>query len=187
MKTKRLLPILFRLIAFQVIIVFASFLWVNSVFADYVLPYPSYMPGNKAYKITRLVDTIKQYWYFGNIAQIKYHMALSDKYLVEAKTLFEYNQYLLAMDALQRSSIQFSQIYPHLAAAKKEGKDISIFESMLRSEAEKHMEVLRILMDSIPQEFTWTPEKSASVELNIRQELEKSLQIRQSVSATEYL
>jgi len=167
---------------FTLIMVSTSFLWVNSVFADYVLPYPSFMPGNKVYKISRLIDTLKQYWNFGNIAQIKYHMALSDKYLVEAKTLFEYNQYLLAVDALHRSNIQFSLIPAHITAAKQEGKDITVFETMVRSEAEKHTEVLRTLLDSMPQNFTWIPEKSTPVNLDIRTELENSLQIRQSAS-----
>lgn len=185
MKTKRNLHMLPRVIVFFVILTSTFFLWVNSVSAVYVLPYPSYMPGNKVYKISRLVDTIKQYWCFGNIAQIKYHMALSDKYLVEAKTLFEYNQYLLAVDALHRSNIQFSLIPAHIAAAKQEGKDTSIFEVMVGNEAEKHIEVLHSLLDSMPRNFTWVPEKSASVDLDIRTELENSLEIRQSISKTE--
>ncbi len=185
MKTERILRIFSRYIMFTLIMVSTSFLWASSVFADYVLPYPSFMPGNKVYKISRLVDTLKQYWNFGNIAQIKYHMALSDKYLVEAKTLFEYNQYLLAVDALHRSNIQFSLIPAHIAAAKQEGKDTSIFEVMVGNEAEKHIEVLHSLLDSMPRNFTWVPEKSASVDLDIRTELENSLEIRQSISKTE--
>lgn len=175
MKTKRNLHMFPRVIVFLVILTSTIFLWVNSVFADYVLPYPSYMPGNKVYKILRLVDTIKQYWHFGNIAQIKYHMALSDKYLVEAKTLFEYNQYLLAMDALQRSSIQFSQIPAHIAAAKKEGKDVLVFESKFHNEAEKHSEVLNNLMQTTPETFVWKPEKDQERVLFIHTEIQKAI------------
>lgn len=105
-----------------VLIIFICFLTVPSVRADYVLPYPSVMPGNKLYRITRIVDQLKKYWYFGNIAQIKYHLGLSDKYLVEAKTLFEYKQYLLATDALKRSSDQFSQIHQYVIKAEAGGR-----------------------------------------------------------------
>lgn len=177
MKTERILRIFSRYIMFTLIMVSTSFLWASSVFADYVLPYPSFMPGNKVYKISRLVDTLKQYWNFGNIAQIKYHMALSDKYLVEAKTLFEYNQYLLAVDALHRSNIQFSLIPAHIAAAKQEGKDITVFETMVRDEAAKHKQVLNNLILTTPETFIWKPEKDQETTLSIRAEIQKAITV----------
>src|SRR5450759_4493421 len=91
------------------------------VYADYVLPYPSYMPGSSLYKVSRVVDRLKFYWSWGNIAQIKYHLALSDKYLVEASTLMEYKQYLLGVDALRRSDAEFTKLPVYVAGAKKEG------------------------------------------------------------------
>ena len=77
---------------------------------DYVLPYPSYMPGNPMYKIRQILERAQEYWYFGDMAKVKYHLKMADKYLVEAKTLFEYKQYLLAVDALQRSNQQFQPL-----------------------------------------------------------------------------
>src|SRR5450759_5012191 len=94
-------------------IVFFSFLLSlvfshsSLVYADYVLPYPSYMPGSSLYKVSRVVDLLKFYWSWGNIAQIKYHLALSDKYLIEAKTLMEYKQFLLGTDDLRRYDKEF--------------------------------------------------------------------------------
>jgi len=82
--------------------------------AEYVLPYPSAMPGNKLYRIMRIIDELKKPLYFGSITRYKYHLSLADKYLVEAKTLFEYKQYLLAVDALERSDREFQEATPLL-------------------------------------------------------------------------
>jgi len=80
------------------------------IHAEYVLPYPSYMPGNKIYRVSRVVDKIKKYWYFGNIAQIKYHLALADKYLVEAKTLMEYDQLQMPDKDIKKSSLSLHKV-----------------------------------------------------------------------------
>ena len=145
-------------------LLFVSLLFiVRSVHAEYVLPYPSYMPGNKLYNLTRMIDKIENYWYFGPIAQTKYHLKLSDKYLVEAKTLFEYEQYLLAVDALSRSDSQFSA----LSASK-----------IVREAAQKHREVLEALLSAVPSEFIWAPEKTAPTTLDIKGLLLRALTLR---------
>ena len=69
---------------------------------DYVLPYPGAMPGNRLYTISKIVDYIQSWWSFGNLSQFTYQLSMADKKLVEAKTLFEYKQYLLASDGLAR-------------------------------------------------------------------------------------
>ena len=75
--------------------------------ASYVLPYPSAMPGSKFYKLHQLFEKFEKYWYFGNFSNFHYNLKYSDKYLVEAKTLFEYKQYLLAYQALKKSNSFF--------------------------------------------------------------------------------
>jgi len=134
------------------------------VYAEYVLPYPSFMPGNKIYAITRIVDKLKNYWYFGEIAQQKYHLGLGDKYLVEAKTLFEYKQYLLAADALSRSDKEFSLLQKTPLAVEA---------------AKKHVEVLESLKSTTPQEFTWSPEKVAASTLHLGSMIQSSITIRE--------
>lgn len=139
------------------------FLIYTPVFASYVLPYPSYMPGHTLYRISRTVDELKRWWYWGKIASAKYHLALSDKYLVEAKTLFEYKQYLLALDALARSDYQFSQITP----------------SPVPGDARNaHREVLIELAGKLPSSFEWQDEHKAPMHLNIAGALTHSLQVR---------
>jgi hypothetical protein len=147
------------------------------VYASYVLPYPSYMPGNKLYKITRIVDQLKKYWYFGNIAQIKYHLGLSDKYLVESKTLFEYKQYLLAVDALKRSSSQFSQIQTYVVNADKEGIDMKVFKETIASASVVHQNILEQLIQITPQEYEWKPEKMNSEQLQLHNDLQNAINV----------
>ncbi len=154
---------------------------VVSVQAEYMLPYPSYMPGNKIYKISRIIDSVKAYWYFGDIAQVKYHLMLSDKYLVEAKTLFEYKQYLLASDALKRSYDQFSSIPESLYTAKAKNIDTSAFETLLVDSASKHIEVLNGISSQVPEQFVWTPEKDEATNLDLKQYIETSKLLRSEV------
>lgn len=170
-----------KLFIFIFICVLVGF--TSEVHAEYVLPYPSVMPGNKMYKITRVIDKLKNFWYFGNIAQIKYHLGLSDKYLVEAKTLMEYKQYLLASDALQRSDSEFSGIVRSLRRAKAEKKDIIVLQKNIKEAAGKHAEVLSALLLLVPPEFMWTPEKGTPTELKLNYLITGSVNIRASVSA----
>lgn len=168
-------------------IVLSFFLFVSiicfarPVFAEYVLPYPSYMPGNKMYRVSRIIDTLKNYWYWGTIAQIKYHLGLSDKYLVEAKTLFEYKQYLLASDALKRSDAALDGILPLVDKGYGEGKDMSQFEKTLVEAMQVHVEKLTAMSEQLPAEFLWTPEKKDATNISIEQLLRASIVLRQRI------
>ena len=156
--------------------------FVHPVYAAYTLPYPSYMPGNKLYKVSRAIDTLKKYWYFGNIAQVKYHISLSDKYLVESKTLFEYGQYLLAVDALNRSNNEFLAIPGHISGASHEGKDVRNVSETVQSASMKHTEVLTNINTFVPKSFLWVPEKSTSTELDLEHLILSALRIRKSTT-----
>ena len=119
---KRLIFLLILFVAFP-----------SSVFADYTLPYPSYMPGNKLYKASRLFDELQKYWHWGNIASVKYRLKIADKYLVEAKVLFEYKQYVLALDALERSDMHIKSLLELAiltkSPARKVWRRVSLFHA----------------------------------------------------------
>lgn len=154
---------------------------LSVVRADYVLPYPSYMPGNTLYRISRITDRLKSYWYWGNIAQIKYHLGLSDKYLVEAKTLFEYKQYLLAADALSRSDKELTNIPGLLQRGAKEGKDMTQLGETVREAMSVHMTVINTLKNQLPKEFIWRPEKASETTIRIDEILTSSYEIRRGL------
>jgi hypothetical protein len=167
---------------FIYILLTLSFLLLKTpIYADYVLPYPSFMPGNKMYKVMRILDQVKKYWYWGNIAQIKYHMELSDKYLVEAKTLMEYNQYLLATDALIRSDKEFMQLPQYVQGAKNEHVEIDRYKQLITEASQKHKDVLSALLLLVPREFTWSPEKVKATDLKLHDMLNTSIKLRSSV------
>lgn len=152
------------------------------VFSEYVLPYPSAMPGNKVYKISRIADQLKKYWSFGSIAKTKYVMNMSDKYLVEAKTLFEYKQYLLAFDALNRSDNEIIKLPDLIGRGISEKKNMSIVVSTIKEQMNVHERLLAKLQTEMPLEFTWRPEKVSPTELSIYDRLMKSIKLRQDIS-----
>lgn len=164
--------LLISLFVFLFLTIFSS-----SVFASsYVLPYPSNMPGSTFYKPRRVLERILEVWYFGSFGQFVYNLKLADKYLVEAKTLFEYNQYLLGFEALKKSDLYFSKTLIYLEKAKKEGKDISLNRDILSSAAKKHIEVLKAM--NVPDTFFWQPEKLPSSVLNLKSAIDSSEAIR---------
>ena len=150
------------------------------VFADsqYVLPYPSSMPGSFLYKLRVITEPLFKLWYFGDLARFKYDLKQSDKYLVEAKTLFEYKQYLLAVDSLKKSDNYFEAAKKDLKIAEKR-KNIQEQELILKEASLKHIEIIEWLRQNTPETFFWRPEKTVPTNLNIWRNLDASIKIRE--------
>lgn len=161
-----------------VILLLALFTPPSLAQSSYTLPYPSFMPGSKLYVAHQVWEKIMQYWYFGNFAQFTYNLKTSDKYLVEAKTLFEYRQYLLAYQALKKSDVFFIETKKKLAQAQKENKNIVQKSNLLREASIKHREILQELKRNVPESLTWRPEKSPPTELNLGKTIEESIKKR---------
>lgn len=149
--------------------------------SNYVLPYPSAMPGSIIYKLNLIQDELFRFWYFGDFGQFKYNLSQSDKYLVEAKTLFDYRQYLLAYQALIKSDNYFKKIKPAILSADRNGKNVGDKEKFLERAAEKHIEELSKLKRNLPQAFEWRPEKEQPQTLNLQKAFENSIRVRQEV------
>jgi hypothetical protein len=163
----------------KILFIVLSFLFIiQSVRAEYILPYPGPMPGNKLYTIAQIIDKLQFYWYWGNIARANYFMELSDKYLVEAKTLFEYKQYLLGTDALQRSDNAWQKIQQYLDNAEAEGKDIEYLRIKHKEQSLVHARIIEGLIIQLPDSFRWTSEKEHEIELQLKALLKKSKELR---------
>lgn len=147
---------------------------------QYVLPYPSFMPGSTLYTFHLAWEKIGKFWYFGNFSQFVYNLKLADKYLVEAKTLFEYKQYLLAHKALKKSDGYFVVAYRYLGKAKQEGKNISQKEETLKEASLKHVEILEQIKKNVPEQFVWTPEKDKQTQLFLWKQIGEAIEVRKS-------
>mgnify|MGYP001608848777 CR=1 FL=1 len=157
------------------------FLLPKIVFAQssYVLPYPSSMPGSLAYKFHLIYGTLSKYWYFGDFGQFDYNLKMTDKYLVEAKTLFEYKQFLLGYNALQKSDSYFVKILPKIIEAQKKGKNVIKKKEVLKKASEEHIEVLEEIGSNVPCTFLWEDEKVPPIELNLGEAIAKSINLRE--------
>ncbi len=148
--------------------------------SSYVLPYPSAMPGSIFYRVNLVKDELYKHWYFGDFGKFKYNLKMSDKYLVESKTLFEYKQYLLGYQALLRSDNYFSKIKPALKSSEKNGKNTSEKIGVLKEAVRKHVEELKKVRLIVPEKFQWVPEKDDSTNLILWQAIDHSLELRTS-------
>lgn len=171
-----------KFFAFAIAIYLLIAVFPRDVFAQssYVLPYPSSMPGSIFYKPRIVWEKVMNYWHFGNFGQFEYNLKQSDKYLVEAKTLFEYKQFLLAYNALIKSDRYFMQSPLYLELARKENKNIKDKKNIFRGAALKHIEILYRLKNEVPKTFEWKPEKSSPTTLNLFEAISKSIEIREN-------
>src|SRR3989344_915961 len=170
--------------SFLIICLFAVFIFFASQsFAEssYVLPYPSAMPGSVLYKFGLVREALMKYWYFGDFGEFNYNLSQSDKYLVEVKTLFDYKQYLLGYQALFTSNGYFEKIKPNLVSAEKHGKNVSNKMNLLKEAARKHIEELAKLKETVPENFSWQPEKQKSTNLHLWESIDRSIGIREEI------
>lgn len=142
------------------------------------MPYPSVMPGSIFYKLNLIQEELLRLWYFGDFGQFKYNLSQSDKYLVEAKTLFDYRQYLLAHQALQKSDSYFKKIEPAILSAKRNDRNTIDKEKLLKEAAEKHIEELAKLKQNLPPTFEWKPERERPQILNLHEAFDSSIKAR---------
>ena len=149
--------------------------------SGYVLPYPSFMPGSKFYRFHQVWEKIQCYWHWGNLGKFKYNLRLSDKYLVESKTLFEYSQHALAVQALGKSNHYFQQTFLFLIKAKEEGKDTNQKRIILVEASEKHKEVLDRLLTELPKVIVWQEEKQTAQRLPVEELLIEAKVIREKI------
>jgi hypothetical protein len=136
------------------------------------------MPGNKVYKLNLIKEKLEKYFYFGNFSEFSYNLKYSDKYLVEAKTLFEYKQFLLGESALKKSDNYFKNLQLNLDKAKSERKNISQKKEILKEASLKHIEVLNELKKEVPEKFNWQPEKVSPTFINLWTDIEVSISER---------
>ncbi len=167
------LALLFML--FFVYLICAPQVWAS----EYVLPYPGIMPGHKLYRLEQAIDYLNQYWSFGNFSHHQYELKLADKKLIEAKTLFEYKQYLLAVKALSESNKHFLEASLYLRKAGDEGKDITVKMANLTAAAEKHVQILQELGEKQPEEFLWQPEEGTATHLFLRAAIMEAIKGRE--------
>ena len=146
---------------------------------NYTLPYPPLMPGSIFYKIRIVEEKLGKVWNFGSFAQFQYNLSLSDRYLVQARTLIEYQQYLLASEALMKSDTYFQKTLPNLSQAITEKKNILDEKELLRHAAQKHIDVITMLKTETPKTFNWQPENSNATNISFVKMFETSIKIRQ--------
>lgn len=158
-----------------------SYLSLDVVYAEssYVLPYPSYMPGSSFYKVHILFEKLSSYWYFGAYGGFKYSLRLSDKYLVEAKTLLEYKQYLLAHKALKKSDYYFGKISQSLMKTQKKDRNITQKQNLFKEAVLRHIEVLQAIKTQIPDNIVWRPEKENPTIIDLGSAINNSIKERE--------
>lgn len=140
------------------------------------------MPGSHFYILSQVIEYLENWWSFGNLSQFTYHLSLADKKLIEAKTLFEYKQYLLASNAIPKYEDHLTRAKTALEKAKKEGKDISQKKALFIAAIAKHKEVLEKIDIDTPPVFIWQPERVNPIPIKIHNLLLKAIELGKTYS-----
>ena len=164
-----------RLLLVSLLSLFYLFPKIASAESPYVLPYPGIMPGNRLYIVKEIKNFLDKFWYFGDISQFKYNLSLSDEYLVESKTLFEYKQYVLALKSLEKSSKYYVNADKYIERALENGKDTTDIDNLYKNAGEKHGELLVKLKNEIPESFFWEAENEEGKNLLLHKEIERAI------------
>lgn len=128
-----------------------------------------------------MIDAVKKYWHWGSLASYRYELGQSDKALVEAKTLFEYGQYVLALDALARSDDALQSVPVLLRRATREGKNVERYTREVVNAMDAHNLLLAKIIVNTPEEFVWSPEKRDPQTLYIHTRLTESQRKRREI------
>jgi hypothetical protein len=137
------------------------------------------MPGNKLYVARQFLEQVQEFWYFGDMSKVKYHIKMADKYLVEAKTLFEYKQIKLGEVSLSISNDHFAKAVLYERDVAYEKKDKGEQEELLKNSGHKHSEIINLLMKDLPEKINWQEEKKDSETIWVHMILKQALIIRQ--------
>ncbi len=168
----------FKVLLFVLLFFFLSTFKAFAESSTYVLPYPSFMPGSMFYRSHLLWEVISKYFYFGSLGQFKYNLGESDKYIVEAKTLYEYGQFMYASNSLNKSNEFFKNSLDSLNNAQKENKDVSLQRELLKGAALKHIEVLKKTESFLPEVVVWSPEKVKPTTIYIKRSIDEAILVR---------
>lgn len=122
-----------------------------------------------------------QYWAYGDFGQFSYNLQASDKYLVEANTLFAYNQYVLALDALEKSNSFYTKVKPALVSARIHHKDIQAKSDLLKQAAKAHITVLTHLEKELPSTFVWEEENQKPQILPLHSDIQDAIHLREAL------
>lgn len=123
-------------------------------------------------------ENLSKYWHFGDYGRFNYYLNLSDKYLVEARTLFEYKQYLLGVNAMNMSNKYFKDASIVIKKTRKNGVEEKL--SLLKSAGDKHIEGLEKMSNEVPEIFDWSPEKSTPRKLKLKEIISNSINLRKT-------
>ena len=106
---------------------------------------------------------------------------MSDKHLVEAKTLFEYKQYALGVRALEKSNSEVVQISPLLSRLIEEKKSNPEIIENVDEEMRSHVGVLARMFSETPDSIEWTEERQAPRVINLNDFHTIAIQLRQEL------
>jgi hypothetical protein len=148
--------------------------------ADYNLPVKPILPGHPLYRISRNLDRVRSWFLWGDIAKATYRLTLADKYLAEAKTLFELKQFPFAVDALERSNLEFERIPGFLENDVRDGRDIGAMRDKVKASSRAHVTILDALEPMVPEVYVWTEDDGEPIQLEIREQILLSVGIRKS-------
>lgn len=151
---------------------------VKALASEYTFPYPGIMPGNKLYKLVLYKEKFDQIFYFGDLAQYKLNQKLSDKYLIEAKTLFEYRQYSLAVNSLSKSNEYFKKAKVSLNKANKKLKSTREKEENLKNAVYAHNSLLEKIISWVPKQYDWVDESGNILTLYLHKDISNAMSIR---------
>ena len=128
---------------------------------DYYLPYPGILPDHPLYWLKMIRDRIQLWLVTGDLAKAEKYLLYADKRLGAGWALVDGNKVDLGIATLTKAEKYLEKAI--LTAAKLgKGKEL-IFKSRLEKATMKHQQVLLMLIEKLPDEFSGILKKTLEI------------------------
>src|SRR3989344_3730718 len=110
-----------------------------------ILRIVNHVKGNEATEYLdtfhRGFETVEEYWSFGEISQLKFHLKIGDRYLTKAQESFREKKYNEAIRDLERSDDHFAHAILVDREIINSDKDSSQIHELLINQADTQIEI----------------------------------------------
>lgn len=120
---------------------------------EYPLPYPGILPDNVLYPVKAFRDRTIEFLTIDPLKKAEFYLLQADKRVASAMALSDQGKYLLAEQTLSKAEKYFLLTVNQIKIAKAKGKDTRDLVDRARRAAEKHDEVISLLLTTMPKEF----------------------------------
>ena len=139
---------------------------------------PGFTPDSPIYFLKTWKESIQTFFTFGAENKAKQFLHLAEVRLAEYQKMVEKGKIEIAEKTLEKYEKQLSRALDKVQELKKKGKDVATLTNLISEKTTKHQEVLKEVLQKVPDEAKKEKPESEAIEEKPKQEEKKIPQIQ---------